>query len=88
VRGLELLDAAVEPLVDPSPLELRVSRMLEPYRTYLTQNVVFDDTAAATVLARSGVVPATLRPADVHRLIDLALVTDTAATAGVRPMTR
>ena len=47
--------------------------MLEPYRAYLTQDVRFDDAAAATVLAACGVARPTLAPAEVHHLITLAL---------------
>jgi len=72
-RGLTLVDAATAPLADPSPLERRVARMLEPYRAYLTQDVRFDDAAAATVLTACGVARPTLAPAEVHHLITLAL---------------
>jgi thioester reductase-like protein len=80
-RGLTLVDAATEPLADPSALERRVVRMLEPYRAYLTQDVRFDDDAAATVLSACGVARPTLAPAEVHHLITLAL--HGAAAAGV-----
>ena len=72
-HGLTLVDAATAPLVDPSPLERRVARMLEPYRAYLTQDVRFDDAAAARVLTACGVARPTLAPAEVHHLIKLAL---------------
>jgi nucleoside-diphosphate-sugar epimerase len=71
-RGLTLVDAAT-PLADPSPLERRVARMLDPYRAYLTQDVRFDDAAAATVLTTRGVARPTLAPPEVHHLIKLAL---------------
>src|SRR5437660_199046 len=74
VSGLRLLDARSEPLVDPSPLERRVARMLGPYRAYLGQDVRFDDTAAAAALTRVGVPSATLTAGDVRRLVDLALL--------------
>ena len=79
VSGLRLLDARSEPLVDPSPLERRVARMLGPYRAYLGQDVRFDDTAAAAALARVGVPSATLTAGDVRRLVDLALLGETPA---------
>jgi nucleoside-diphosphate-sugar epimerase len=79
VSGVRLLDAAREPLADPSPLERRVARMLEPYRAYLTQDVRFDDAAAAAALARCGVPRPTLAPPDVRRLVDLALVSAASA---------
>jgi nucleoside-diphosphate-sugar epimerase len=75
-RGITLLDAATQPLADPSPLERRVAKMLESYRTYLTQDVRFDDTQAARVLERCGVERPRLGPAEVHRLVDLALETE------------
>jgi nucleoside-diphosphate-sugar epimerase len=72
-RGLTLLDAATSPLTDPSPLERRIARMLGPYRAYLTQHVSFDDRAAAARLSAAGVAAPSLAPAEVHRLVDLAL---------------
>jgi nucleoside-diphosphate-sugar epimerase len=72
VAGLTLVDANRMVLVDPSPLERRVARMLEPYRAYLTQHVRFDDAGAAAALATAGVARPSLAPSEVHRLIDLA----------------
>ena len=83
VRGLSLVDAGAVVLADPSPLERRVARMLEPYRAYLTQHVSFDDAAAATALAGCGLAPPTLAAADVQRLIDLALLTDAPAATSL-----
>jgi nucleoside-diphosphate-sugar epimerase len=80
-RGITLLDAATQPLTDPSPLERRVGRMLEGYRAYLTQDVRFDDTHATRVLRRCGIARPMLGPAEVHRLIDLALEADTSSVA-------
>jgi nucleoside-diphosphate-sugar epimerase len=80
-RGITLLDAATQPLTDPSPLERRVDRMLEAYRAYLTQDVRFDDTQATRVLRGCGIARPRLDPAEVHRLIDLALAADAAAVA-------
>lgn len=82
LAGLTLEDAAAEPLADPSPIERRVARMLAPYRDYLTQDVRFDDAAAARLLRRRGVPPPALTPAIVHRLVDLALLNE-APTATV-----
>jgi nucleoside-diphosphate-sugar epimerase len=78
LTGLALLDAARDTLHDPSPLERQVARMIEPYRDYFLQDVRFDDAAAAAALARAGIARPTLGPADVGRLIDLALVTEAA----------
>jgi hypothetical protein len=80
-RGITLLDATTQPLTDPSPLERRVGRMLEGYRAYLTQDVRFDDTHATRVLRRCGIARPMLGPAEVHRLIDLALEADTSSVA-------
>jgi thioester reductase-like protein len=84
-RGLTLVDGADAPLADASPLERRVARMLEPYRAYLTQDVRFDDAAAAAMLAGSGVTRPTLAPAEVHRLIELAVTAPTPASAAAAP---
>jgi electron transfer flavoprotein beta subunit len=80
--GLTLLDAATETLTDASPLERQVARMIEPYRDYFLQDVRFDDSAAAAVLARAGVARPTLGPTDVARLVDLALVAEGAGLSG------
>jgi len=77
LAGLTLLDAARDTLDDPTPLERQVARLIEPYRDYFLQDVRFDDAAAAAVLARAGIAPPTLGPADVGRLIDLALLSET-----------
>jgi len=81
LSSVTLLDAATEPLGTPSPLERRVATMLQPYRAYLTQDVRFDDTRAAAVLARCGVTPPTLTPADVRALVDLAVLQQAATPA-------
>jgi thioester reductase-like protein len=69
VRGLSLVDA----LADPTPLERRVARMLRPYRSYLARRLVFDDANARRALPREIADRATLSPATLHALIDLAL---------------
>jgi nucleoside-diphosphate-sugar epimerase len=79
LEGLRLVDARRDELVDPSPLERRVARMLGPYRAYLTQDVRFDDTVARAVLADCGVPPPALAADDVRQLVDLALVSPTPA---------
>ena len=78
LAGLTLLDAASEALTDPSPLERQVARMIEPYRDYFLQDLRFDDAAAAAVLGRLGIARPTLGDADVARLIDLALLSESA----------
>ena len=84
LAGLTLLDAAGEPLVDPSPLERQVARMIDPYRDYFLQDVRFDDAAAAAVLARAGVARPTLGAADVARLVDVALLAEVATPVSGR----
>jgi nucleoside-diphosphate-sugar epimerase len=87
-HGLTLVDAATAPLADPSPLERRVTRMLGPYRAYLTQDVRFDDTTAAAVLPACGVARPTLAPAEVHHLIELALHGPAPASVGASDAAR
>jgi len=76
LAGLTLLDAATEPLASPSSLERQVARMIEPYRDYFLQDLRFDDAVAAAVLARAGIARPTLGPADVARLVDVALLSE------------
>ena len=71
VRGLTLVDT----LPDSTPMERRVARMLQRYRPYLLQHVVFDDEHARRALPPALSARATLSPATFHRLIDLALTT-------------
>jgi thioester reductase-like protein len=73
VRGFTLTDGQAAPLPNMSLLERRVRLMLGRYHDYLSHEVRFDDANARQALARHGVAPATLGPADVQRLIDHAL---------------
>ena len=72
VRGLALVDT----LDDPTALERRVARMLQGYREYLRQHVVFDDANARRALPRELSRRATPSAAALHALIDLALTTE------------
>lgn len=81
LKGLSLVDARLGPLVDPSPLELRLGRMLSGYQEYLEQEVQFDDTTCRRLLDRCGVPPAVLSSEAVHWLLDQALVTPTRRSA-------
>jgi nucleoside-diphosphate-sugar epimerase len=72
VRGLVLVDA----VDDPTPLERRVARMLQGYRPYLGQHVVFDDTHARRTLPPELGRRAALSRTALHALIDLALTTE------------
>jgi thioester reductase-like protein len=72
VRGLALVDT----LDDPTPLERRVGRMLQGYRQYLGQHLVFDDTNARRALPSALWRRATWSRTALHALIDLALTTE------------
>jgi thioester reductase-like protein len=72
VSGLSL----VHRLDRPTPLERRVARMLQGYRQYLTQHLVFDDAHARRVLPPEILRRATLSRTALHALIDLALTTE------------
>ena len=72
VRGLALVDT----LDDPTPLERRVGRMLQGYRPYLGQHLVFDDANARRALPPALSRRATLSRTALHALIDLALTTE------------
>jgi nucleoside-diphosphate-sugar epimerase len=75
VRGVSLLDRRDGVLIDPSPLERRVERLLSGYRDYLEQDVGFDDRRARRLLDSRGV-PRPLLSDDVVRgLIERALKT-------------
>ncbi|HEU4343156.1 MAG TPA: SDR family NAD(P)-dependent oxidoreductase [Candidatus Binatia bacterium] len=71
LQHVYLIDAAEE-VHDCSPLEMRVARMLLPYRYYLRQDVQFDDTATRSLLVRRGIQPAVIDAREVNRLIELA----------------
>ncbi len=76
VRGVCLVDAWQEPLKDPSPFERAVARALEPYRTYLRQDVRFDDATAAALLRRCGVERPALSTEALHTLVNEALAAE------------
>ena len=84
VRGIALVDARTEPLADASAFERSVARMLEPYRSYLTQDLTFDDATTARLLQGGAVSRPTLSAEAVHQLIDRALVTEDARLPAVR----
>ena len=72
VSGLALVDT----LTDPTALERRVARMLQGYREYLRQHVVFDDANARRALPLALLRRARLSPRAFHALIDVALTTE------------
>jgi nucleoside-diphosphate-sugar epimerase len=59
-------------LSNPSPLEAKLARMLAPYRKYLTQDVLFDDTCARKSLDGSGILAPRIDTAEIARLVCLA----------------
>lgn len=73
VRGPHLVEDAGAGLGRPSALEVRVARMLLPYREYLAQRVRFDDTRARALLDGCGVSRAEIGSETVTALVDLAL---------------
>ena len=73
VKGLRVIDERCEPLVSPSSPEIRVARMLAPYREYLAQDVSFDDIAAQSLLKPVGVSCPRLDEKTVDHLIGIAL---------------
>ena len=73
VKGLRLIDQRCERMLDPSPLENRVARMLAPYREYLEQDVSFDDRAARSLLKSVGVSCSRFDHRTIDYLIAMAL---------------
>ena len=71
LRNLHLFNAT-EDLGDRSPLEIRVARMLLPYRDYLEQDVQFDDSAALRLLGRYGMEPPEIDDRELERFLELA----------------
>ncbi|HYY23946.1 MAG TPA: SDR family oxidoreductase [Candidatus Udaeobacter sp.] len=69
--GPRILDTREE-LRDPSALELRLAKMMLPYRNYLEQDVQFDDSRARGLLDRHGIEAPKIDNRQVDRLIELA----------------
>jgi thioester reductase-like protein len=72
-NGLRLIDERCEPMLDPSPLESRMARMLSPYREYLEQDVSFDDSAARSLLGPAGITCSRLDEKTIDDLVAMAL---------------
>jgi thioester reductase-like protein len=83
LHGVSLVEPHSDALDRPSRVERAVARMLAPYRPYLTQDVRFDDTTAAQLLAGRAVERPRLSREALHALIDQALIADTALDASV-----
>ncbi|MGH7931094.1 MAG: SDR family oxidoreductase [Candidatus Binatia bacterium] len=71
LRRLHLLGPG-EALINPSPLESRIAKMLLPYKGYLEQDVQFDDSGARRLLNNLGVPMPVIDRREVDRLIQLA----------------
>ena len=65
-----------ERLVNRSPLEMRVARMLSPYRDYLQQDVQFDVSTARRLLGRHRVEPPVIDDRELDRFFELAWFSD------------
>jgi len=74
LHGVRLVEASSEAPDCPSRVERAVARMLAPYRPYLTQDMRFDDTTAAQLLASSAVERPRLSREAVDALVNQALV--------------
>jgi len=71
LHNLHLMNATEE-LRNPSPLEMRVARLLSPYRDYLQQDVQFDDSAARRLLGRHRIEPPVIDDRELERFLKLA----------------
>jgi hypothetical protein len=71
LHNLQLVNAT-EQLANRSPLEMRVARMLSPYRDYLQQDVQFDDSTARRLLGRHRVEPPVIDDRELERFLELA----------------
>lgn len=81
LRGLRVLDPGQE-LSDPSRLELRLEKLLYPYKEYLEQDVQFDASSTRTGLAHKGLLPPIIDKGQIHRLVELAACASTRACRG------
>ena len=68
-----------------STIEIRVARMLSPYRDYLEQDVQFDDSAALRLLGRYGVEPPEIDDRELERFFKPACCSEENG-ALVKPM--
>jgi nucleoside-diphosphate-sugar epimerase len=78
LRGIRVLDPGEE-LIDPSHLELRLEKLLRPYKEYLEQDVQFDGSSTRTALARKGLLAPVIDKSQIHRLVELAACSSTHA---------
>jgi nucleoside-diphosphate-sugar epimerase len=71
LHNLQLVDSSEE-LPNRSALEMRVARLLSPYRDYLQQDVQFDDSVARRLLARHRIKPPVIDDRQLERFLKLA----------------
>ena len=71
LHNLQLVNPTEE-LPNRSPLEMRVARLLSPYRDYLQQDVQFDDSAARRLLGRHRIEPPVIDDRELERFLKLA----------------
>ena len=83
--GLRVLDPGEE-LGQPSPLELRLEKLLSPYREYLAQDVRFDDSSTRAILASRGLHAPVIDKREIHRLIELACCSDLRSSSAASPV--
>ena len=71
LHNLQLVDSS-EKLPNRSALEMRVARLLAPYRDYLQQDVQFDDSVARRLLGRHRIEPPVIDDRELERFLKLA----------------
>ena len=71
LHNLQLVDSSEE-LPNRSALEMRVARLLAPYRDYLQQDVEFDDSVARRLLGRHRIEPPVIDDRELERFLKLA----------------
>ena len=71
LHNLQLVNSSEE-LPNRSALEMRVARLLSPYRDYLQQDVEFDDSVARRLLARHRIEPPEIDDRELERFLKLA----------------
>ena len=71
LHNLQLVDPSEE-LPNRSALEMRVARLLAPYRDYLQQDVQFDDSVARRLLGRHRIEPPVIDDRELERFLKLA----------------
>jgi nucleoside-diphosphate-sugar epimerase len=78
LRGLHVVDAGEE-LSHPSRVELRLEKLLHPYKEYLEQHVQFDASSTGRLLAPKCLRAPDINRSEIHRLVELAACASTRA---------